>query len=178
MPSVTTIYPSIRAGGPTQVSGSSFSLQLGTVENGETTSATLSGQWPIYVLDLVIGKHDDMAYLAANEFTDYQSAPGWRVLPSNINAQTGATYTVADSDNGRIVTLSNDNPITVTVPTGLPIGFSAAFIQIGAGQVTFEGASGAILNTALGTAIEAQHGTALLISYAANVFNLSGALTS
>ena len=55
-----------------------------------------------------------------------------------LNAQTGTTYTLALTDNGRLVTLSNASAITVTVPTNASVAFSTGAIvnlqQIGAGQ--------------------------------------------
>lgn len=60
-----------------------------------------------------------------------------------INAQTGTTYTVQDTDAGKTVTLSNASAITVTVPNSLAVGFTCNFIQQGAGQVTFAAGSSA-----------------------------------
>src|ERR1051326_6716360 len=56
---------------------------------------------------------------------------------AEINTQTGTTYTLLASDNGKIVTCDNGSAITVTVPSGLGAGFNCLVIQIGAGQVTF-----------------------------------------
>jgi hypothetical protein len=93
-----------------------------------------------------------------------------------INAQTGTSYTIDDSDHGKIVTCSNAAAITVTVPSGLPIGFACEVIQIGAGTVTFS-ASGTTINSAGALlSIGAQHAAAALVSYTSNVFNLSGNL--
>lgn len=56
------------------------------------------------------------------------------------NAQTGTTYTLTASDNGKLVTLTNASPITLTFPENstetLPIGFNCGILQGGAGQVT------------------------------------------
>jgi hypothetical protein len=103
---------------------------------------------------------------------------GYIVTSSTINAQTGTTYTFLSSDNGKIVTFNNGSPITVTVPTGLPAGFNATGIQIGAGQLGFTAASGVTLNSYLSQyKILGQHGAATLISYTTNIYNLSGNLT-
>jgi hypothetical protein len=60
---------------------------------------------------------------------------------SEINAQSGTTYTLLGSDNGKIVTLNNASAITVTIPEtaseSIAAGFQCTFIQRGAGQVTF-----------------------------------------
>lgn len=63
-----------------------------------------------------------------------------------INTQTGTTYTLVLADAQRLITLSNANPITVTVPlnsvVALPVGTQINLSQYGAGQVTIQGASG------------------------------------
>lgn len=64
------------------------------------------------------------------------------------NAQTGTTYTLAASDTGKVVTLSNASAITLTLPNSLPAGFVCTVVQKGAGQVTFSAAAGATLNNA------------------------------
>lgn len=71
--------------------------------------------------------------------TDHQHPP----QPATINLQTGTSYTVLSSDNGKVVELSNASAIALTVPNSLVAGFSCLFTQAGAGQVTCSPASGA-----------------------------------
>lgn len=76
-----------------------------------------------------------------------------RIYPreaSSLNTQTSTTYTLLPSDNGKVITLNNAAGITLTVPTGLPIGFSCRVIQLGAGLVTLT-ASGTTVNSFGGT---------------------------
>jgi hypothetical protein len=106
------------------------------------------------------------------------SDTGYRISSSAFNTQTGTTYTFITADNGEIVTFNNGSTITVTVPTGLPVGFNCTAIQLGTGSVGFTAASGVTLNAyASGLKIAGQHGSAALISYTSNVYNLSGTLT-
>lgn len=56
-----------------------------------------------------------------------------------VNIQVGTTYTLANSDNGKLVTLNNGAGITVSLNTGLTAGFHCALAQLGAGQVTIAG---------------------------------------
>ena len=62
------------------------------------------------------------------------------------NAQTGTSYTLALSDNGKLVTLANANPIALTIPlnssVALPVGATIMLCQYGAGAVTVQGAGG------------------------------------
>jgi hypothetical protein len=94
-----------------------------------------------------------------------------------LNAQTGTTYTLALTDNGRLVTLSNAAAITVTVPLNATVAFATGAIvnlqQIGAGQVTVAGASGVTLN-GTGTKTRAQWSAASLIKTATDTWTLIG----
>lgn len=60
----------------------------------------------------------------------------------DINPQTGTTYTLAIDDVGKLVTLDNASPITVTVPadstTSFPTGTQILLAQLDVGQVTIE----------------------------------------
>ena len=56
-----------------------------------------------------------------------------------LNNQTGTTYTLTSSDNGKVVTLNNASPITLTINTGLGDGFNCLIVQKGAGQITMAG---------------------------------------
>jgi hypothetical protein len=106
------------------------------------------------------------------------SDTGYRITSNAINAQTGTTYTFIAADNGKVLTFNNGSAVTVTIPTALPVGFNCTAIQLGAGQVGFTAASGVTLNAyASGLKIAGQHGSAALISYESNVYNLSGTLT-
>jgi DNA-binding IclR family transcriptional regulator len=73
------------------------------------------------------------------------------VAVQSANAQTGTTYTLALSDLGKLITLSNASPITLTVPTNASVAFADGsridIVQTGAGQVTVAGASGVTVNS-------------------------------
>lgn len=62
-----------------------------------------------------------------------------------INAQTGTSYTIAATDNQKVITLSNAGAITLTVPNSLPVGFECTVLQKGAGLVTWTAGSGTTL---------------------------------
>lgn len=103
---------------------------------------------------------------------------GYRITSSAINAQTGTTYTLLTSDNGKIITMNNGSAITLTVPAGLPIGYNTTVIQLGAGQVGIT-ASSTTLNSFEGKLnLAGQHAAASIISYTTNVFNVAGGLTA
>lgn len=67
----------------------------------------------------------------------------YATLSDTLNTQTGTTYTLQASDNGKVVELGNAAAITLTLPNSLAIGFNCLIRQTGAGQVTVTPASGA-----------------------------------
>ena len=102
---------------------------------------------------------------------------GFKVGSSAINTQTVA-YTLAATDNGKIVTINSASAVNVTIGTAVgSAGFSCTVIQLGAGQVTFV-ASSTTLNSANGLKISAQHGAATIFCYATNTFNIAGNLAT
>jgi hypothetical protein len=64
---------------------------------------------------------------------------------ANLNVQTGTSYQLTASDNGKIITLNNTGAITLTVPS-LFAGFNCMLIQLGAGQVAITGSGTTISN--------------------------------
>lgn len=62
---------------------------------------------------------------------------------AKINNQTGTSYILAATDNGKVVECSNASAITLTLPNNLPAGFCCTVVQTGAGAVTFSEATDA-----------------------------------
>ena len=103
------------------------------------------------------------------------SSGGYRINSSAINAQVD-NYTLQSSDNGKIITVSAGSVKSITVPTGLDVGFNCTIMRIGTGRVTFT-ASSTTINSVDGLLeIASQHGAASLLCYSSNTFNLSGNL--
>ena len=92
---------------------------------------------------------------------------------ASTNDQTGTTYTVAASDNGKVVVLNNASAITVDIDTGLPDGFNCSFVQKGAGQVSFAGTA-TVNNRQSHTKINGQYGVASIVAYATDTYILAG----
>ena len=53
-----------------------------------------------------------------------------------------ASYTLTLADSGKVITMNNDGPTVITVPSTLPVGYNVSIYQLGAGTVTITGASG------------------------------------
>jgi hypothetical protein len=100
---------------------------------------------------------------------------GYRITSNAINTQTDS-YSLQESDNGKIITMNAGSLKTITVPSGLSVGFNCTVMRIGTGRVNFS-ASGTTINSIDGLLeIASQHGAASLLCYASNTFNLSGNL--
>lgn len=91
-----------------------------------------------------------------------------------INLQTGTTYTLQASDNGKVVELNNASGITLTVPSGLANGFNCSFVQAGAGQVTLSASGTTINNRSTHTKAAGQWAVCALYHRGSNVFVFSG----
>jgi hypothetical protein len=105
------------------------------------------------------------------------TADAYILSSSGIQAKT-ASYTLVAADNGKVITMSVATANTLTVPASLAVGFNCTIIQIGAGATTIT-ASGTTLNSVSSfLKISAQHGSASIISYASNVYNVAGSLSA
>jgi hypothetical protein len=100
-----------------------------------------------------------------------------------LNAQTGTTYTLAASDAGDVVTLTNSSPIAVTVPTNasiaFPVGTQITLAQMGAGKVTVAGAAGVSVYSADSfLSLRTQYSSGTLIKLTTNTWLLIGDLAA
>jgi len=103
---------------------------------------------------------------------------GFRVGSGAINSQTGTTYTLLAADNGEVIVWNTSAGATLTIPSGLPVGFNATLIQTGTATIGITG-SGTTLNSFEGKLRTAgQHAAVSIISYSSNVFNVAGGLTA
>jgi len=108
----------------------------------------------------------------------------WAAAPTTsldlvINAQTGTTYTAISSDVNKLVTLSNASAITVTIPNGVfTVGQQINFLQLGVGQVTFQGDGTSTIVSNPGVKTRAQYSIATIVCIATNTFLLTGDITA
>lgn len=54
-----------------------------------------------------------------------------------VQEQTGASYTVAETDSGTILELNNAATVTLTLPSNMPKGVNLTVVQMGAGVIDF-----------------------------------------
>ena len=92
---------------------------------------------------------------------------------ANMNTQTGTSYTLQASDNGKIITLNNASAITLTVPA-LFTGFNCMIVQLGAGQVTLTASGTTISNRSSFTKTAGTNAIATLIGLSGTSFISAG----
>jgi hypothetical protein len=92
---------------------------------------------------------------------------------ASINDKTD-NYTLQASDNGKVVVMDKATAVTVTVPSGLGVGFNCSFVQKGAGQVSFSASGTTINNRQSHTKINGQYGVASIVAYATDTYVLAG----
>ena len=70
---------------------------------------------------------------------------------TDINAQTGTSYTLVLGDLGQLITLTNESAITLEVPlnssVAFPIGTQIDLVQGDEGTVTVQSTAGATINS-------------------------------
>ena len=90
------------------------------------------------------------------------------VINTAFNPQTGTSYTLVLSDNGKLVEVANASAITVSIPTNstaFPIGSQITVLQSGVGQITIAAATPGTttVNATPGLKLRAQWSSAVLI---------------
>jgi hypothetical protein len=153
-----------------------------TTDDGKGPTAALNYR-PVLLHSQGVGSAN--ATLAAGsvgttEIADRAVTPAKTALLT-FNAQIGTDYTLAASDEGVIVTLSNAAAIDLEVPlnatVAIPVGFECVIAQGDAGTVTVVPEVGVTINSAGGLLdLEAQYASATLIKTATNAWLLVGAL--
>jgi len=99
-----------------------------------------------------------------------------------LNAQTGTTYTLVAADSGKLVTSSDANPVTITVPPSVFAAGEQINVQsIGAGLTSFAQGAGVTITSTGATAtapiLRAQYSACTIICTASNTFTVIGDLS-
>lgn len=101
----------------------------------------------------------------------------------NTNEQTGTSYTLVLTDDGKIVETNNGSANTLTVPpnssVAFPVGTQILVLQTGAGQTTLAAGSGVTVNSKDGDLkLSGQWSAATLIKRATDAWVAVGDLTA
>lgn len=124
---------------------------------------------------------NDIAYTAGNVSTTGTLTGGSSSTSSisgfgaNINSQSGTTYTILATDNGKVIQSTGASAMTITIPTGLPTGFNCTVVQMGAGQITF---SGTYVNRTGFTKTASQYSVVSIIHFGSNSILVTGEMSN
>jgi len=93
---------------------------------------------------------------------------------------TGTTYSLSSDNNNRLALFTAASGTTVTIPSGLPSGFSCLLVQTTtSGQVTVSGGNGVTLRSALSSTKTAyQWAVASVIYIGTEEYLLTGEVTA
>jgi len=152
-------------------SGQTATIGVDPAANGfdGTTVALADGEQRILICDGT-DVEDVLSYVAGAS-----DPANW-----NPNTQIGVSYTLQNTDRGRIVTFSNGSPITVTVEDEATEAFSPGdwvrIAQLSTGTVSVSG-SGATINSFGATlSLAGQYAAAVLVYLGSDVWLLEGNL--
>jgi hypothetical protein len=150
------VIPGTPAGSPTPPSLPANSIALAQVTVPANASTIVTGN----ISDLRtlatsnVPAQGDISSVTAGAGLTGGGSSGAVTLATSIatNVQTGTTYTLAASDNGKLVALNNGSAIAVTIPlnssVALPVGAAIMIAQFDNGKVTVSGVSGVTVESA------------------------------
>ena len=128
-----------------------------TYWTGNNTWSTPSvGTLTIGSTPISAGASNDLLYVNGTSLGNLPLGAGMSIVSgalafiSNVNAQTGTSYTFVSGDNSKLVTFSNASAIAVTLPnastSGFGVGFSLDTQNLSTGGVTITANSPSLIN--------------------------------
>lgn len=94
---------------------------------------------------------------------------------ANITNSTNSTYTLSQSDNGKVININNSGNVSFVIPSGLSDGFNCLVVQNGTGQVVFSAGSGVTIHNRQNFDRTAgQYAIATIVNIGSETFVISG----
>lgn len=99
---------------------------------------------------------------------------------SQLNAQTGTSYTLQLTDLAKLVTMDNGSAMTLTVPANSSVSFEVGdridILRKGSGELTISNAVGVVINGTPGLKLRAQWSSATLVKLDTDIWVALGDL--
>jgi hypothetical protein len=159
-----------------------FTVDAGTLHVDSTNNRVgINNTSPTVDLD-VTGDVSISGTLAVGLNTDVEASIT-NINELQQNEQTGTTYTLALTDDGKVVEMNNASANTLTVPpnssVAFPVGSQILVLQTGAGQTTVAAGAGVTVNSKDGNLkLSAQWSAATLIKRATDTWVAIGDLSA
>jgi hypothetical protein len=127
-----------------------------------------------------IATHDSSEFAkleGGNNFTGNQALGDGKLtrFSAFVNEQTGNSYTINQSDNGKVISFNNPRAINVSFSNSLNAGFNCLISQIGSGQVRLSGTQ--IVNRLNHNKLVGRYSVATLVKVSNDKIILSGDTT-
>jgi hypothetical protein len=127
-------------------------------------------------LNGAFGDKDGDKGLAGQVLSSTATSTDWiNIGNATIKALT-ANYTLIAADNGTVITINNALATTLTIPSGLPVGFNVSVYQIGNGNITITGSGTTVKNRLIRFKTAGLDAGIGIISTATNIFHITGDL--
>ena len=127
-----------------------------------------------------VATHDEQEFAklnGGNNFTGNQALGDGQLtrFSAFVNEQTGNSYIIDRSDNGKVISFNNSTAINVSFSNNLNIGFNCLISQIGSGQVRLSGTQ--IVNRLSHNKLVGRYSVATLVKISNDKIILSGDTT-
>ena len=160
------------------ISGKSIKLNGATSGTITLSSASIAGTNTI-TLPATTGTIVTTGDTGTVTETMLATGPARSSFRSEINAQTGTSYTLVIGDLAKLVTMDNAGAMTLTVPTNASVAFAIGdkidILRKGAGTLTIAGTG---INGTPGLKLRAQWSSATLVKLATDTWVLIGDLAA
>ena len=97
------------------------------------------------------------------------------VFAAKVVEKTG-DYTLVQGDNETIFTFNSGSAITLTIPSGFPVGYNVSVYQTGTGKVTIVGSGTSVKNRLSRFRTAGKDAGVGIVSTASDVYHLTGDL--
>ena len=98
---------------------------------------------------------------------------------ANFNTITsGSSYSLLATDNGKILNINVASAFTLTIPSGLPVGFNCTVVQYGTGQIVLTASGTTLKNRNSFTKSAGQYSIITIINMGTETYITSGEMSN